>query len=658
MQRENTLTREIHNLLQGSDDWHAFRFDHHGASEAAAMLGLSKKVSRSELVRMKATGLAKEFSDWVQENILDYGHEVEALARPLAERILGDDLYPATLSLGRESASCDGLNMAETIGFEHKQWNAELAASVGAGVLPEEHQPQVQQQLMVTGAEKWMFMASDGTENNMVWMWIYPDAAWFERIVAGWEQFDVDVANYTQVDHAVKPEAAPAAALPALVVQTEGKVVSSNLMAYQKAAEKFLSTIKTDLQDDQDFADAEYNVKFCGEAEAKLEHAKAAALAQSSTIDEVMRTVDHIKAQFRTKRLELEKLVKTRKEQIKETILNDGRRAYAEHVAALEAEIAPIRLQLATPDFAGAMKAKRTLASLHDAVSTTLANAKIAANTQAADYRAKQAWCREHAANYGFLFMDMASIIGKPMDDFQLVINSRIAEHKRAEAAKQEALRAKIAAEEKEKAEAAAAAELAAQRRADAERQAAEAKAAADRQAAADQAERERVAAANKAQLEQQAAQVAAARANQAAADRAAEAAHPIHESALAAAHQGIAQGQAAALADQGRLADAAEELADAKAAPDGADLSPVAQDLFEQEGAANFARAHTPPTLRLGQISDRLGFTVTASFMESIGFAPAATDKAAKLYHEGDFKSMCAAICRHISAVQIKHAI
>ena len=100
MQRENTLTREIHNLLQGSDDWHAFRFNHHGASEAAAMLGLSKKVTRSELVRMKATGLAKEFSDWVQENILDYGHEVEALARPFAERVIGDDLYPATLSLG------------------------------------------------------------------------------------------------------------------------------------------------------------------------------------------------------------------------------------------------------------------------------------------------------------------------------------------------------------------------------------------------------------------------------------------------------------------------------------------------------------------------------------------------------------------------------
>ncbi len=502
MQRENTLTREIHNLLQGSDDWHAFRFDHHGASEAAAMLGLSKKVTRSELVRMKATGLAKEFSDWVQENILDYGHEVEALARPLAERIIGDDLYPATLSLGRESASCDGLNMAETIGFEHKQWNAELAASVRADVLPEEHQPQVQQQLLVTGAEKWLFMASDGTEDNMVWMWVYPDTAWFSRIVAGWEQFDIDVTNYTQVDIVEKPAAEPIAALPALVVQTEGKVVSSNLVAYKAAAEKFIAKINTKLETDEDFANAENTVKYCGEAEDKLELAKAAALAQTATIDEVMRTVDHIKAQFRAKRLELEKLVKTRKEQIKETILNEGRHAFTAHIAALETEITPLRLQQPQPDFAGAMKNKRTLGSLRDAVSTTLANAKIAANTQAADYRAKQAWCREHAAIYGFLFMDMANIIGKPMDDFQLVITSRIADHKRAEEEKAEAERARIREEERVKAEEAAAETI---RLAQIE---------SDRLAtAAAQVERERAAADTQRQLAEQASQLTAERA-------------------------------------------------------------------------------------------------------------------------------------------------
>jgi predicted phage-related endonuclease len=615
MLRETALTREIHNLLQGSDDWHGFRFNHNGASEAAAALGLSKKVSRDELVRMKATGLAKEFSDWVQENILDYGREVEALARPYAERIIGDDLYPVTLSLGRLSASCDGLNMAETIGFEHKQWNAELATSISAGVLPDEHQPQVQQQLMVSGAEKWLFMTSDGNEEKMVWMWVYPDTGWFERIVAGWEQFDIDVANYTQVDHAVKPEAAPAAALPALVVQTEGKVISSNLMAYKVAADRFLAGIKTDLQDDQDFADAEYNVKFCGEAEDKLELAKAAALAQTSSIDDVLRTVDHIKEQFRAKRLQLEKLVKVRKEQIKETILNEGKRDYADHVAALEKEIAPLRLALPQPDFAGAMKSLRTLSSLHNAVNTTLANAKVAANQQAADYRAKQAWCKEHAAGYGHLFMDMAQIIGKAMDDFQLVITTRIDKHKAEEKAREDALRAQIAAQEQAKAEAAAAAKLAAERKADAERQA---------------AEQARVAAETKRQREAQAAQIAAQR--QAQAERPATAAAAI--------------AQANALAEQARLADLADaQVANAEPAPAG--------ELFDQLATVPTA----PPALRLGQINERIApLAISADGLLSLGFT-ATVEKGARLYHEADFPRICAAIQRHISATHAKYA-
>ena len=613
MLREKQLTREIHNLLQGSDDWHQFRFMHRGASEAAAAMGLSKKVSRTELVRMKATGLAREFSEWVQENILDYGHEVEALARPNAEEIIGEELYPATLSLGAESASCDGLVMSENIGWEHKQWNQELADSVMANVLPDEHQPQVQQQLMVTGADKWMFMTSDGTKEKMAWMWVYPDTTWFARIVASWEQFDIDVANYKQVDIAEKPAAEPIAALPALVVQTEGKVVSSNLAVYKHAAEKFIAKINTNLETDEHFADAENTVKFCGEAEAKLELAKAAALAQTSTIDEVMRTVDHIKEQFRAKRLQLEKLVKTRKEQIKETILHEGKRDYADHVTALEKEITPLRLALPQPDFAGAMKNKRTLASLHDAVNTTLANAKIAANQQATEYRAKQAWCKEHAAGHGALFMDMAQIISKPMDDFQLVVNTRVAAHLAAEKAKEDAMRAQLAAQEKARADAAIA------------EAARVAQAAADQQAAAAvEAERQRAAI------------------------------DAVEQRNASAARSNVADdARAAALADQGRLADLATDLVArglfADVAPAAAEPSP-ADDVVDA--------AYTPPTLRLGQIGERLGFALTADFVLSLGFAPAATDKAAKLYHESDFSRICAAIQRHVGAVQAKFAV
>jgi predicted phage-related endonuclease len=101
-----------HDLIQGSPEWAEFRKSKFGASEAAAMLGLSKKTKRSELLHMKATGSAKEFSEWVQKNILDHGHHVEALARPHFENILDADLYPVTMSQDRLSASCDGRSVS------------------------------------------------------------------------------------------------------------------------------------------------------------------------------------------------------------------------------------------------------------------------------------------------------------------------------------------------------------------------------------------------------------------------------------------------------------------------------------------------------------------------------------------------------------------
>lgn len=421
------------------------------------MLGLSKTVSRNELLAMKSTGLAKEFSDWVQFNVLDYGHEVEAAARPLIEAIIQDDLYPVTCSDGRLSASCDGLTLSQLIAFEHKQWAAALAASVSAETLPEEHMPQCQQILMVTGAEKLLFVVSDGTAENMVYMWVYPDTVWFERIRAGWEQFAKDMAEYVPRQLAEKPQADAIMALPALVVHIRGEVANSNLPTFKAAAERFIANIKIDLQSDEDFANAEATVKFCAAAENNLEATKSAAIAQTASIDDLMRTIDLVKDQLRAKRLMLEKLVTKRKTEIKETILAEAKLAYSEHVAVLEAEIRPIRLFAAAPDFAGAMKNKRTLASLHDAVDTLLAGAKIATNTTAADYRAKQAWCAEHAGAHKFLLMDLQQIIAKPMDDFQLVVTTRIADHQRAEAQKAEELRARIAAEERAKAETAAA---------------------------------------------------------------------------------------------------------------------------------------------------------------------------------------------------------
>ncbi|MNF75532.1 hypothetical protein D3C84_576000 [compost metagenome] len=55
----------------------------------------------------------------------------------------------------------------------------------------------------------------------------------------------------------------------------------------------------------------------------------------------------------------------------------------------------------------------------------------------------------------------------------------------------------------------------------------------------------------------------------------------------------------------------------------------------------------------KLGDLSDRLGFTVSADFLRSLGFEVVARERGASLYRESDFPRICAALINHIQAVQ-----
>jgi predicted phage-related endonuclease len=434
--------RITHDLVQGSPEWLEFRLSHNGASEAAAMLGLSSKVKRTELLHMKKTGNAKEFSDWVQEHILDPGHEAEAAARLIIEKQIGEDLYPVTMSIGDTSASCDGLVMSEVTAWEHKQFNQALYESIEFGELPEEHMPQAQQVLMVTGAERLIFTCSDGTEANMVSMEIRPDPEWFERLNAGWAQFAKDVAEYVPTVTEAKPVGRTPETMPALRIEVTGMVTASNLQAYRDHALAVFAGINRELTTDQHFADAERTVKWCEEVESKLKAAKEHALSQTESIDALFKTIDDITAEARRVRLDLDKLVMKRKVEVKDGILLTAKAAYDKHIADLKAETGAW-IALPSPDFAGAAKGKRTVASIQDAVNTVLANAKIDADASAKRIRANLACIKEDGAEYEFLFADKLALISKPIDD------------KAAEEKRQEQERARIRAEEQAKAEAA-----------------------------------------------------------------------------------------------------------------------------------------------------------------------------------------------------------
>jgi putative phage-type endonuclease len=556
------------NLIQGNPEWHAHRAQHWNASDAPAMLGISPYKSRAELLREKATGISPEI-DAATQRRFDDGHRFEHLARNIAETIIGEDLYPVTGTEGRYSASFDGLTMLEDTAFEHKTASQSLIAAIEDanenGVpLPEHYRVQMEQQCMVSGAARVLFMASKWTDDGELieerHCWYYPDPDLRARIIAGWEQFERDLADYKPEAVETKPVGRSPETLPALRIEARGMVTASNMAEFREHAMAVLGEINRDLQTDDDFANAESTVKWCSGVEERLAAAKANVLAQMADVDAVCRTIDDVSAETRRIRLELDKLVKAEKENRKAQIVRDAVEAVRAHYASINARLGAHAIGIPasmTVDIGASIKGLKTLASMRDKVDSAVANAKIDASQIAVRVCDCIAILDEHA-DYLHLFPDRVTLCAtKSPEDLRNLIATRIAEHKAREAAKLEAERERIRAEESAR------------------------------------IERER----------------------------------------------------------------AAEELAAAKQSKEGAELSPAAQAIYQQEGAQRFADHHRvqsfipAKTIKLGEINAAIApLSITAEGLASIGFASCGQDRAAKLYRADDLPEILRTLAHRLN--------
>jgi len=434
---------KIHNVAQGSAEWHALRAQHFTASEAPAMMGASKYQTRTELLTLKKTGITPDVTP-SQQFIFDKGHATEAAARPLVEVQIGEELYPVVGTLGNLLASMDGATMLGETLFEHKLWNESLVAQVKAGELDPHYYWQLEQQLLVSGAERVIFVCSDGTAENFVSMEYRPVAGRAEQLVEGWKQFEADLAAHEVADTPSIVVGKAPDELPALRIELTGMVTASNLKVFEQSALAVIDSVKTTLQTDQDFADAKKAVKWCGDVEEAVAVAKKQALSQTQSIDELFSSLDRISAHARETRLKVDKLVKAQELLVKTNIKQEAEQALADHVAAINKTLGRVTLPAVASDFAGAMKNKRTIASLQDAVDTELARAKIAASQSADAIRLNLNSFAELAPDHAFLFNDIQQLVLKANDDLVALIKVRISEHQKAEEQKAEAQREQI----------------------------------------------------------------------------------------------------------------------------------------------------------------------------------------------------------------------
>ena len=441
---------EIINAAQGSQAWLDARKDCFTASETQNMMGVGKYKTRQELLHEKATGLVKEVDPNTQR-LFDRGHATEALARVIAEKMIGEELYPITAKLTVDGfpllASLDGLTMDNKIAFEHKLLSESLKEQVLAKQLEPHYTAQLDQILLVTGADKVLFVTSDGTEENFYSMWYETTDEKKTALLNAWAQFAKDLENYepTKVKENVVAEEVQSFPVPSIHVR--GELVNCNLPSITPVFDKYLAETNTNLVTDQDFADGEANAKNCREAAKNLKLTAKAVIGQITEINEAVSTLELYASKFDAMGLKLEKAVKEQKETIKTNAILKAKQDFFARVQELEAEMKPIRLVVETPNFADAIKGLKTIDSMHARISQALTNGYLNADSVARDIRNKLEWFRSVVTEPLSLFSDLDNIIYKPMDDFKLVVETRIAQQKERDAKRDAELKAKIEAE-------------------------------------------------------------------------------------------------------------------------------------------------------------------------------------------------------------------
>ncbi|HED4436873.1 hypothetical protein M8944_08615 [Pasteurella multocida] len=234
-----------------------------------------------------------------------------------------------------------------------------------------------------------------------------------------------------------------------LILSTESKVLACNIQDFKAQAEKFLSTITSTFETDEDFGKAKEEVKLLKEVEDRTR--EAIKNAQHGDIQELIAQAEEIAEQFRQKRLFLDKTVKTREAEIKSEIVSTALDEAIRSMSGYENDVAialsskfsrnaiKSRLEEAT-------KRRSTIATLEKAVNAekTLIISEISSEGARIAERRKMI-----PIHYEHLFKDWQQLIGGEQD-LELIVKQRIAEEEKREAE----LKAKAEAEAKAREEA------------------------------------------------------------------------------------------------------------------------------------------------------------------------------------------------------------
>ena len=169
-----------------------------------------------------------------------------------------------------------------------------------------------------------------------------------------------------------------------LLVEAKGEVLSSNLDLFRASVTEALTYINRELVSDDDFDQADEDVKCLKNAENVVKEAKEKALQDAEELNTLFKALDESSEEVRKVRLELENLIKSRKETRRKELIQEARERLicADH----------LKDSVFIGIFDSTIKGKRSMDSLKKALDIAVAtgNAIITGSRKViADYVAK-----------------------------------------------------------------------------------------------------------------------------------------------------------------------------------------------------------------------------------------------------------------------------
>lgn len=448
---------KILDLVQGSDEWLEARLKLLCASEAPAMMGDSKFMSRNQLLDLKK-GWQKNPDSSFKKKLFEKGHAHEEMARKFVEMDYCEDFPPVVgyLNYGGLDllSSFDGISEDGFI-FEHKDWNSTLAENVRNAVLEPHYYWQLEHQMLVAQENRVLFVCSDGTEENKVSM-IYDTVE--ERrnsLLAGWAQFVSDLESHT-LDAKVESVTVSKNTMPSIICTVNNGEITTNISACLSQIRDLAEIeINRKLETDQDFANKDQQNKDVKALREKLKDKVEQVRGEFVTYSEFETIAKELDGVLQKMQSDGERKVKTEKDAKKKKIVDTASLELSNFVCEESEKLSPFDVVSVggapSPDWAAAVKNKRTIESIESSVSEELAKWKVSINQVVEACIPNIVFLLDRASGHEFLFNDAPKLLNQSEEAFKAIVESRIATHDKEKAEKLELQREEIRKEEAEK---------------------------------------------------------------------------------------------------------------------------------------------------------------------------------------------------------------